>query len=99
MPVPTTKARFHRVAINFKGRKTVLNGVHVAQQIDGTQLAITRQMNPFPIGGTIPGQIIRYTPVLQTFFTGTWSFQKMTRRAAGKPLNRTPGREPASVLA
>jgi hypothetical protein len=97
--VPGGKEKFHRISINFKGRKTVLNGVHIAQQLDGSRLAIMREMNPFAIGGTVPGSIIRYTPVLRTFETGTWSFQKTTRRAAGKVLNHTPGREPAQALA
>lgn len=94
---PNGKPVFHRVRITYKRKKTVLNGTWVVQVRNEVTATLIESVNPFPVAGT--GQIVRYTPALQTFIEGSWNFQKSGERKAGKPLLHTPGRSKAKQLA
>lgn len=94
---PNGKPVYARVRVTYKKKKTVLNRTMVVQIRSQTECTTIEEMNPFPI--TDVGQIVRYTPALQTFENGTWNFQKSGERKAGKALLHTPGRAKERALA
>lgn len=85
------KPVFRRCRVLFKGIKSKLNGIGIYEQVSATELNTLKPVAVFPF--TKDGAITRYTPVLQTFVGGSWSLQKTGRRAAGRPLLVTPGRQ------
>lgn len=80
---------FRRVRILFKGLASVLNGVQTVEVIATNQCALLKPIATFPYA--VAGFLTLYgTPALQP--AENWNFQKVGRRACGRPKLHTPGR-------
>lgn len=92
---PANEVTYAHVRILFKGRKTILNGLHTVEVLATNGFRSLKPMAVFPYNGK-EGKIIAYT---YTFTPAeNWNFQKSGERRAGRPKLVTPGRSGARPL-